>query len=205
MHNLSYGVYYNQDKVLVGWIFFIVVSFITFKCIVRSENLESILVTFLYYLYYLPSSSSYYINDTSFLFIILFNIYWLFLTLLLNTNIKMTRTNKKKELNEKVSNRKFIIVALILCFAAIFYSYKYNNGFNFVINLVDVYDARAAFMGTTTVVTSFILHFGGSIVIPALIMYSLKHKNVLLLVISLISQMALFSIAMEKGRLLRLN
>lgn len=210
-YGIDYGKVFNFDKTISGWFVFILVDLISIYYLIkkRNDNL-SIVLLILYYLYYIPVSSAFYINDLPYSFLIYTTLYWIVLVLLASHTFvmgKKHRNNNSKNsvfyINDNVllQSKLFYIVCFTIDIACILYAYLYN-GFSLTLNITDVYDARAEFVGSTNMITSFLFNFGGSVLIGISMYYGLKYKKYLLTIIGFFAQLGIYSIARQKSNLL---
>lgn len=209
-YGIEYGKVFNFNKILPGWVVFFVINLISVHYLVhkRNDNI-SILLLILYYFYYIPVSSAFYINDLPYLYLIFTAIYWSALVFLASKTfvfgINHHRNSESNLLQIRDSvlmkSKLFYVVCFTVDIACIVYTYLYN-GFSLTLNITDIYDARAEFVGSTNVVTSFLFNFGGSLLIGISMYYGLKYRKYMLTIIGFFSQLGIYSIARQKSNLL---
>ncbi len=204
IHSISYGVEYSSDKYVISWMIFLVVSVITYKA-TNFSNCYYLGVKILYTLYYIPINSSYYVNNSTYTFIILSTIFWINFTLAAYFFLPHNEDNKDSnivqiEWGQLINERLLYILCLAICVACVIYGYQYN-GLKLTLNITNIYDDRAAFVGSTNFIQSILFHFGGSVIVPISMLYALNKKKPLLFSVGLIAELALFSIARQKSNL----
>lgn len=205
IYGISYGLNFSLYNCIISWIIFLFISCYTYVITEKNDGMLPILLRVLFYLYYIPVNSSNYLNNTPIKYVILSSCYWIILVMFSGINIKINSSLYQKiqaENNKKivVDNRKLYCICLLLCVGCIIYGYQYN-GLNLTLDFTDIYDVRAQFVGSTNTIQSILFHFGGSLFVPIAILFSLQNKNFILLAISIISELAIFSIARQKSNL----
>lgn len=198
---MSHGLDFNHNKVIASYFIFLFVSEYTFVKLKERNDINSMLVTALYYLYFLPINSAYYINNTSTLFLILTTIFWIIFVLLMLSEFRFNNKELGKvnyELSKK-NDKMLILFCLFISLSCIVYAYKFN-GFNVSFNFSELYQIRQEYAGTSSIFESIIFNFGGSLMISITMLYSIMHKKIALTVVSIIAQIATFTIAGEKSQ-----
>lgn len=202
---ISYGVgHIDSIKVMLAYLSLIVLAVITYALFNKPRPYD-ILITVLFYIYYIPLNSSFYLNDQSYLYCVFSSAYWLLLLLFSAVFDRCKSTNVDKtmsfDMDLLIKNKVFIVCMLLITFGCIAYGYKYN-GLTLSLDIVDIYDKRAEFTGTTSLLESFLFNFGGNIIIPLFMIYSLNKKRYLYFAVSIFAQLAIFSVAAQKSQLL---
>lgn len=208
MHELTYDKNYSATGAILGWVAFLAVIFITQKSIILmdSSNPVKLCILFLFYMYYIPLNSAFYMNDLTFGFLIITSIYWIIFVSLPNIQfgghkiyqINMQEDNFKQ--GEVFDTAVVYAVLIIINLACIFYTIKYN-GFRLSLNIWNVYDVRASFSGTTSIFESVLFNFGGSLMVGISMIFALDRKRYVLFTTGLLAQLGIFSIAGQKGQL----
>ena len=202
---LTYGVDVNTDKLLSAWIIFVLTSFWLHHVLLKKQSNINTCLMIVFYLYYIPLNSSYYLNNEHISFLILSSMFWLILCTIANVKVSIRNKHAHEitnvEIAEICNSKIFYVVLLAISLGCVIYAYQYN-GLIFTLNIVDIYDARAEYVGSSSMLESILYNFGGTLLIPIALLYSLKTKKRGLLILSIIAQLAVFSIARQKGHLL---
>lgn len=207
MFGLTYGVCFSAEKAVVGWIVYLLMISVFCKKNLNNYGNLNICIYILWFTYYTPLNSAYALNDLNIGFLLLSSVFWLVLVVISET--KFTIGDKKLYNDEtQISNIDIVfnstiasILFIILDVFCIIYVFQYN-GFNLSLNLINIYDARASYVGTTTIFESILFNFGGNVIIPISMIYGFNNKKFHLFVIGLFAQLGIFSVAMQKGNLL---
>lgn len=204
MEVLTYGLDFNATKIFIADVIFIFVSLFSHFYFFKITGNMGTCMMILFYLYYIPLSSSYYLNNESFQFLLLINVFWMILCIVCKKNDfslpvihKITDNDIENVYKSKLFRCSLVVVA-VLC---ILYAYKYN-GLSLTLNITNIYDARKDYIGSSSILESLLYNFGGTLFIPIAILYSLKKNRKGTLIIAILSQIAIFSIARQKGHLL---
>lgn len=204
---MTYNVSFSNDKAILGWIVYILMIFLFCRKNLKNEGNLNLCMYILWFLYYIPMNSAYAINDMNLMFLLLTTIYWGVLVFFSETKFtigkrKIYENNVKSLPMRDVFDNKIATILFIgIDILCIIYVFQYN-GFSLTLNIQNVYDARASFVGTTTIFESILFNFGGNIIIPISMIYGFDRKNYLLFVLGVFGQLGIFSVAMQKGNLL---
>lgn len=215
IYGLDYGKIFNVDKAIIGWLFFLFISFVSIRRLVFcNDNNITKLVLILFYIFYIPLNSAFYINDLPISYLLLTSAYWVIIVYLASTvfvfgssrrvnrkNYNLMHTNVYIEDSTLIQNKLFYIVCFAVDIACIIYAYLYN-GFSLTLNITDIYDVRSEFAGTTNMLTSLLFNFGGNIVIGISMFYGLKYRKYILAIVGVFAQLGIFSIARQKSNLM---
>lgn len=198
IYGLSYGIDFNMDKVALAWIVFILISAISHNLVLKSTKPIATCIFLLLYLYYVPMSSAYYLNNATNGFLLLSSLFWVILCAIGCIRWVPSKGNTENPIIGLNYNKWiYYLFLLFIAICCITYSFRYN-GLALTLNISNIYDARADFVGSSGMIESILMNFGGSIVVPVSMLYALKSKERILFVISLIAELAIFSIARQK-------
>lgn len=206
MHSLSYGINFDRNKLIVGYLTFFILMLCFIKYQSNKNNTMTQCLTILFGLYYIPLNSSFYLNSLSYGYFVSTNLYCIFFVLLASIGIKKNSSQSLDTINKKIyqmrlKDRIICTFSYIIDISCIIYTYFYN-GFSITLNITDIYDVRNAFVGSTNLLTSFLFNFGGSVFIVISIYYAVKTKKYILLCLGVLAQLGIFSIARQKTHLL---
>lgn len=197
--NVTYGVDFSSRKIFVGYLVFVIVSLLSIFLVLKKKNNVSLGLIILLDLYYVPMSSAYYLNNTSFSFLFFSSLFFVLLPSLNYFCFKYSRCFTEHK-NDCINDKLFIYLCIIVSILCILYAYFYN-GLNLSLDINSVYDVRADFVGSTNALTSILFHFGAQIVTVGCLYFLIK-KKVVLFGLCLFAQLCIFSIARQKSDLL---
>ena len=103
----------------------------------------------------------------------------------------------------KKGNCLFFLSIIFIFFIVLLFTYKFNH-LSISFNLADVYDVRAEAAGKLPIYMAWIKQSFGGIVIPFLIVFLFEKKKIFYIVVLSITDILLFSIAMDKSYLFKL-
>lgn len=206
MYSLTYDINYNVETMVIAWGVFLLVLIFTFYYKVKKHNDSiSLLLIVLFYLYYIPMNSISYLQNRSLGFLILSSIFWCCLVFIsevkLSFNGKKLQSDIQVDTGRLVNSKAFYLICVAMDVACILYVYKYN-GLKLTLDIINVYDARASYVGTTSIFESILENFGGGFLITLSMYLGLKYRKYFLFIVGLFAQVALFSAARQKGTLL---
>lgn len=202
IYHISYEKIFNLSKIIPSTIAFCIMSCWTYRCLKITQNNIKLLISILFILYYIPINSSLYINDLSYTYMILSNLYWCIFVKIMTIKLKVKGFFTTDRFDDSKKEYPWILTCMfyVLDISCIIYAFSYN-GFSLTLNFTDIYDVRAAFVGSTNFFTSFLFNFGGSIGVGIGIYYALKYKEYILLTLGILAQLGIYSIARQKSNL----
>lgn len=205
---MSFGKIFNIDKMIIGYLVFLVIMLLSaFQIKQITSDFCHIAIELLFFLYYIPLNSSFYINDYNYVYLFFTSFYWVFIIFLFSKdfvwgeNRKKTENIIKVDLMELLDSKAAYLVFLFVDMLCVWYAYSYN-GLKLTLDIEHVYEVRAAYGGSSSIIESIIYNFGGTIVVGISLLYALKRKKIMLIVMGVLSELSIYSIAMEKGHLL---
>lgn len=203
IYDLTYGVDFNPHKMVGAWAIFLIVSALSHYLLIKVDKTIATCIFLLMYLYYIPMNSAFYINNAPWSFLLLSSLFWIGLCAFSCISLfSVKKIEAPKVCIGKTFNKGLYSACLcLIVIGCIIYGYNYN-GLDLTLDLTDIYDARAEFVGSTGTIESILFNFGGVLIIPIATLYALNNKKWILLVLSLIAQLAIFSIARQKSQLL---
>jgi hypothetical protein len=212
VNNTGYGIYYVFWKDLIGWVFFLGVTWLYFKLKERGTFLSAVMHV-LFILYYIPINAAYGLNARGEGFLFASNLYFLFIILAV---FFIQRLLKKKEgtLQKIFPAREegklpvaLMIFCAVVCLLIVAYKVWYN-GFSFSFNLLGegVYEDRAehyvflqSIAGKGIGYLLSILQNLAQVVIPIYLFVALSHKRWLQAAFAALGILCLFSVTSRKG------
>lgn len=199
MPGVSFGIHFNLYKYILGWGSYLFLLILLFTR--RKRDIVFLSINCLFYLNFMPVSSSFGINDVNWFYILGYLLYWgmLFVCGTFWTDIKLNMKRIKISNSRMIYNCSFFIVF----FLAFMFVYKYN-GLKISFNFNDIYDLRESMAGNLPIWFSWIKNAFGNLCIPVMIVWSLSGKKYIYTIILTFFQIILFSVGMDKIYILSL-
>lgn len=210
----SYGIHFVIWKELLASLAFATVAVLYLR-LPPLNGFAGTVVHFLLILHYIPVNSAFAMNDTSFGFFALSNLYFLFLMLLIYDVGYLLRRHRRKIPRQLFHSKTGLNDPLVGAFCAsvcvlfVFHKLGYN-GLHFSLNISGdaVYTNRAAYQtylestdGTLYAYLLAFVRYAVSYVVPFYIFRSLKRKEPLPLALAILAALSMFAVSSEKGKL----
>lgn len=210
----SYGIHFVIWKELLASLAFATVAVLYLR-LPPLNGFAGTVVHFLLILHYIPVNSAFAMNDTSFGFFALSNLYFLFLMLLVYDVGYYLRGKEKKiprRLFHSKSGLRDPLVGLfcgVVCVLFIIHKLSYNGlRFSLTISGDTVYTNRAAYQvyldatgGTVYAYVLAFVRYTATYVTPFFILRSLKLKRPASVLIGAVAVLSMFAVSSEKGKL----
>lgn len=179
-------------KMLESYLFVIVLSYLL-ASLDRFNRPSKIVIYILYVNLFLPLSSLYWLRDESRPFFMVVSICFLLLYFILNRKT-LVRIPTLKE-------GKYVAIAILVSVTLIVYGYIIATGglLRINLNLLDVYDTREGYSGSTIRLMGYLLPWQAHVINFTFLIYGLIKKNKIVVFFSLFLQVFLFSMTNFKS------
>lgn len=213
----SYGVEFSILKETVASIVFFVVTYI-YLSINITKTFVNITMRFLYVLYYIPLNSSFAINNLTWDYFVLSNLYFTLVLIFVALLGKVVETNKflrhQMALNEKkvYNDKNTLYFCLIVAFIFIAHKVSYNGlDLSFTIASEEVYSNRATYQDYLNSISGSFFSYMLSIVrnlisyvMPFLVLASLLKGKKGYFLVGVACALAIYAVSSDKGKLFML-
>ena len=199
----SFGFFYRLSdvKLIVSYIAMIVVL-VCFVPQVKIERPASILLLTLLLMAFIPNMSLFAGMDLPYTFLLQSTLFWLSIAAFYSfgiikrtkIGIRITNWHFVGKASKKNNRIKPYIIFLLAFAIVVIYSIRYNNGFSLRLNLNEAYDLRLAARGNVGNLMLRVLSWSGSIIFPLGIIMAVKKKNLWLLAIMIIGEIAAYAV-----------
>lgn len=210
----SYGIHFVIWKELLASLAFATVAVLYLR-LPPLNGFAGTVVHFLLILHYIPVNSAFAMNDTSFGFFALSNLYFLFLMLLVYDVGYLLRRHRREIPRQLFHSKTGLNDPLVGAFCAVvcvlFVLHKLGyNGLSFSLNISGdaVYTNRAAYQtylestdGTLYAYLLAFVRYAVTYVAPFYILRSLIRRKPLSLMLAILAVLSVFSVSSEKGKL----
>lgn len=212
----SYGIRFTIQKEIVASAVFIAVC-ILYQKLTSSDGFLKQLMQCLFILYYIPVNSAFSINNTSWGFFLLSNVYFVLIIMAvwwisLQAETKWNRSApQKRELGQdKYSNRPVNVLCFLVCCFFIIHKIHYN-GFDFSLSIVsnDIYSSRASYAdylqeigGTLYSYLLAVVRYSVTYIAPFYLLSSLLRRKPFGVVVSVFSILSMYAVSSEKSTLM---
>lgn len=210
----SYQIAFSWEKEVFASLAFLLELGVLLKRRVRDEFSKTVL-HLLFTMYYMPLNAAFSLNDESYLFFALSNVYFLLLILLLSSRVRWVRRKKKAQPTVADGGKGFFynnvtrIVFFLLCVIYIVYKISYN-GFSVSLSMVSdlVYGNRAAYQESLDAMSGSFASYALALlrniveyVAPVYLFISLQRKKAFPIAVSLLCILSMYSVSSGKGML----
>lgn len=214
--NVTYQVNFNVWKELLASAVFLPVAYVQAK-LPLPEHLLRLLMRFLFILYYIPLNSAFALNNTSFGFFLLSNLYFILLMVAVyGLCILLKKWQAKRPVLRRpadaslLDNANIRLFCALICVAFIVHKLFYNGlSFSLSFETEDVYGNRSDYQayllsiaGTPLSYVLTVLRNLAPFVAPLYLTISLLRKKVLPILLSVVCILSMFSVSSDKGKLL---
>jgi hypothetical protein len=185
---------FNVTKYIFTWIVILLFSLYSG----RKEPVMSFsqkVIFFLFYFYFIPTVSLFALMDLPIIYFVLVVVYWTFI-IFFQEYIPKFKIKKIKESN--LSRGILFLFITIITIALFIFTYLYN-GLKINFNLLVTYEVRAiAADANIPTLIGILRYFAALYLYPILIAYLFFKKRYVLLLVAIVMQLCMFSIAMDK-------
>lgn len=201
----GFDINYNIGKDIIAIILFLIVS-LFYVCFNDNEDFNSVINEIFFVIYYIPVNVSFSLNDRTYLYCFLTNLYYVLTAVMINRASR--RLNRYTAVNLRVNYKLLRFVCFVICLLLIIYKVN-TNGFNVVLGFDSdtVYGNRSKYissLGNGVLAYLFrlvVVHCAGFLA-PVYLYLSLKRKYIIDGMLAVMCIISRYSLTYEKSVIL---